>query len=68
VLALNAFVPQRLRPLPDTWTREHLLAVTELVEAEKLTPSSAGPVRGPTRLQACATWKRDTRAARSSSP
>jgi NADPH:quinone reductase-like Zn-dependent oxidoreductase len=38
VLALDAFVPQRLRPLPDTWTREHLLAVTELVEAEKLTP------------------------------
>jgi NADPH:quinone reductase-like Zn-dependent oxidoreductase len=38
VLALNAFVPQRLRPLPDTWTREHLLAVAALVEAEKLTP------------------------------
>ena len=38
VLALNAVVGQRLRPLPDTWTREHLLAVTELVEAEKLTP------------------------------
>jgi NADPH:quinone reductase-like Zn-dependent oxidoreductase len=38
VLALNAVVGQRLRPLPDTWTREHLLAVTELIEAEKLTP------------------------------
>ncbi|MCW2701868.1 MAG: Alcohol dehydrogenase zinc-binding domain protein, partial [Blastococcus sp.] len=38
MLALNAFVPQRLRPLPDAWTREHLLAVTELVEAGKLTP------------------------------
>jgi NADPH:quinone reductase-like Zn-dependent oxidoreductase len=38
VLVLNAFVPQRLRPLPDTWTREHLLAVTELVEVEELTP------------------------------
>jgi NADPH:quinone reductase-like Zn-dependent oxidoreductase len=38
MLALNAFVPQRLRPLPDAWTREHLLTVTELVEAEKLTP------------------------------
>jgi NADPH:quinone reductase-like Zn-dependent oxidoreductase len=38
VLALNAFVPQRLRPLPDTWTREHLLAVTELVGTEQLTP------------------------------
>jgi len=38
VLALNAFVQQRLRPLPDTWTRDHLLAVIELVEARKLTP------------------------------
>ena len=24
VIALNAIVPQRLRPLPDAWTREHL--------------------------------------------
>jgi NADPH:quinone reductase-like Zn-dependent oxidoreductase len=38
VVALNAVVGQRLRPLPDTWTREHLLAVTELVEAGKVTP------------------------------
>jgi NADPH:quinone reductase-like Zn-dependent oxidoreductase len=38
VLAVNAVVRQRLRPLPDTWTREHLLAVLELVEAGKLTP------------------------------
>jgi NADPH:quinone reductase-like Zn-dependent oxidoreductase len=38
VLAVNAVVRQRLRPLPDTWTREHLLAVTELVEAGQVTP------------------------------
>ncbi len=38
VVALNAVVGQRLRPLPDTWTREHLLAVTELVDAGRLTP------------------------------
>jgi len=38
VLAVNAVVRQRLRPLPDTWTREHLLAVTELIEAGKVTP------------------------------
>jgi NADPH:quinone reductase-like Zn-dependent oxidoreductase len=35
---VNGFVRQRLRPLPDTWTREHLLAVTGLVEAGTLTP------------------------------
>jgi NADPH:quinone reductase-like Zn-dependent oxidoreductase len=38
VLAVNLVVRQRLRPLPDKWNREHLLAVTELVEAGKLTP------------------------------
>jgi NADPH:quinone reductase-like Zn-dependent oxidoreductase len=38
VLAVNAVVRQRLRPLPDTWTREHLLAVTALIEAGQLTP------------------------------
>jgi NADPH:quinone reductase-like Zn-dependent oxidoreductase len=38
VVAANALVRQRLRPLPDTWEREHLLTVTELVEAGKLTP------------------------------
>jgi NADPH:quinone reductase-like Zn-dependent oxidoreductase len=38
VLAVNGFVRQRLRPLPDTWTREHLLAVTELIEAGNLMP------------------------------
>ena len=36
--SLDAVVGQRLRPLPDTWTREHLLAVTELVDAGKVTP------------------------------
>jgi NADPH:quinone reductase-like Zn-dependent oxidoreductase len=34
----DRFVRQRLRPLPDTWTREHLLAVIDLVEAGDLTP------------------------------
>jgi NADPH:quinone reductase-like Zn-dependent oxidoreductase len=38
VLAVNAVVRQKLRPLPDKWTREHLLAVIELVEAGRLTP------------------------------
>ena len=38
VVAANGFVRQRLRPLPSDWTREHLLAVTELVEAGQLTP------------------------------
>jgi NADPH:quinone reductase-like Zn-dependent oxidoreductase len=38
VLVVNGFVRQRLRPLPDTWRREHLLAVTELIEAGKVTP------------------------------
>jgi NADPH:quinone reductase-like Zn-dependent oxidoreductase len=38
VIAVNPFVRQRLRPLSDTWTREHLLAVTDLIEAGKLTP------------------------------
>ncbi|TFV89549.1 NAD(P)-dependent alcohol dehydrogenase [Blastococcus sp. CT_GayMR16] len=38
VLAVNGFVKQRLRPLPDTWTREHLLAVVDLVEAGQVTP------------------------------
>lgn len=38
LVAVNGFVRQRLRPLPDKWTREHLLAVTELVEAGQLTP------------------------------
>jgi NADPH:quinone reductase-like Zn-dependent oxidoreductase len=34
----NAFVSQRLRPLPARQNREELLAVTGLVEAGKLTP------------------------------
>jgi NADPH:quinone reductase-like Zn-dependent oxidoreductase len=38
MVAVNGFVRQRLRPLPDTWTREHLLAVTGLIEAGQLTP------------------------------
>src|SRR4051812_41237065 len=38
MLAVNALVRQRLRPLPDTWTREHLLAVTELIDAGMVTP------------------------------
>src|SRR5947209_3555092 len=38
MLAVNAVVRQRLRPLPDAWTREHLLAVTELIDAGMVTP------------------------------
>jgi NADPH:quinone reductase-like Zn-dependent oxidoreductase len=38
VAALDRVVRQRLRPLPSAWTRQHLLAVTELVEAGRLTP------------------------------
>src|SRR3954447_20503557 len=38
VIVVNAFVRQRLRPLLDTWEREHLLAVADLIEAGKLTP------------------------------
>ena len=38
VLVVNAVVRQRLRPLRDKWTREHLLAVVELVEAGQVTP------------------------------
>src|SRR3954451_6381116 len=38
VVIANRLVRQRLRPLPDTWTREHLLAVVEFVEAGDLTP------------------------------
>jgi NADPH:quinone reductase-like Zn-dependent oxidoreductase len=39
VVAVNAFVSQRLRPLPDTWTRDDLLAVTQLIETGHLTPA-----------------------------
>ena len=34
----NAFVSQRLRPLPSRQNREELLAVTGLIEDGKLTP------------------------------
>ena len=34
----NAFVSQRLRPLPSRQNREELLAVTEFIETGKLTP------------------------------
>src|SRR3954463_2942730 len=38
LLAVNFVVRQRLRPLPDTWNREHLLTVTALIDAGELTP------------------------------
>jgi NADPH:quinone reductase-like Zn-dependent oxidoreductase len=38
VAAVNGFVSQQFRPLPSDWTRDDLLAVTELVDAEHLTP------------------------------
>ena len=37
-VAANAFVSQRLRPLPSRQNREELLAVTGLIEDGKLTP------------------------------
>jgi NADPH:quinone reductase-like Zn-dependent oxidoreductase len=38
VVIADRLVRQRLRPLPDSWTREHLLAVVDLIEAGDLTP------------------------------
>jgi len=38
VIAVNSLVRQRLRPLPDKWERDHLVAVTDFIEAGKLTP------------------------------
>jgi NADPH:quinone reductase-like Zn-dependent oxidoreductase len=38
VVAVNGFVSQRLVPLPSTWHRDDLLAVTELIEAGTLMP------------------------------
>jgi len=38
MIVVNGFVRQRLRPLPDTWTRDHLLAVTRLIEDGHVTP------------------------------
>src|SRR3954453_8276 len=38
VVIANRLVRQQPRPLPDPWTREHLLAVIEFVEAGVLTP------------------------------
>jgi NADPH:quinone reductase-like Zn-dependent oxidoreductase len=38
VVAVNGLVSQRFRPLPSDWTREHLLAVTDLVDAGQLAP------------------------------
>jgi NADPH:quinone reductase-like Zn-dependent oxidoreductase len=38
VALANGVVSQRLRPLGSDWTREHLLAVTDLVDAGRLAP------------------------------
>jgi NADPH:quinone reductase-like Zn-dependent oxidoreductase len=38
VMVVNVLVRQRLRPLPDKWEREHLLAVTDLIEAGRVAP------------------------------
>jgi len=37
-VVLDRFTAQRIQPLLDTWERRHLLAVTELVAAGKLSP------------------------------
>ncbi len=39
VVVLDGLVSQRFRPLPSDWTRDHLLDVTGLVDADKLTPA-----------------------------
>jgi len=39
----NAFVSQRLRPLPSRQNRQELLAVTGLIEDGKLTPRRPAP-------------------------
>ena len=38
VVVVNGLVSQRFRPLSSDWTREHLLAVTGLVDAGEVTP------------------------------
>jgi len=38
VIAVKVLARQRLRPLPDTWEREHLLAVADLIKSGRLTP------------------------------
>lgn len=38
VVAVNGVVRQRLAPLPSTWERADLLAVTDLIEAGKVAP------------------------------
>jgi NADPH:quinone reductase-like Zn-dependent oxidoreductase len=38
VVVVNGVVRQRLLPLADRWEREHLLAVTDLIEAGQVTP------------------------------
>jgi NADPH:quinone reductase-like Zn-dependent oxidoreductase len=37
-MVVDPFVPQRIRPLLDSWNRRHLLALTELVAAGRLAP------------------------------
>ena len=67
-VAANAFVPQRLRPLPSRQDRAELLAVTGLIKDGKLIPVIDRTCPWPRRPGACAPWSRATRAARSSSP
>ena len=67
-VAANAFVAQRLRPLPSRQNRAELLAVTGLIQDGKLMPVVDRTYPWPRRPRACAPWSRATRAARSSSP
>src|SRR6185369_15979118 len=64
----NAFVSQRLRPLPSRQNREELLAVTGSSRTGSSRRLSTGRTPWPIRPRACATWSRGTRAARPSSP
>jgi NADPH:quinone reductase-like Zn-dependent oxidoreductase len=54
-IVANAFISQRLRPLPSRQNREELLAVTGLIEDGKLTPVVARTYPRPIRSRAFAT-------------
>ena len=64
---VNLFVGQQLTMIPTTWSRDDLLAVTELADAGTLRPviERTYPLIAP--LRHCSTSKKDTHAARSSS-
>ena len=64
---VNGFVRQGIRPLIPALKRDELTAVTEMIDAGKLSPVLDRAYRWPTQPRACAMSNRGTRAARSSS-